>query len=179
MGRRRPGVFGGNRPHDSGAGGPVCPCGSKGCLEAFASARALVSGARRAINDPRDQEGPLHALEKEGKLSAQTIYECAKKGDPAALALFDKMGWALGICLANIFSALGIRHAVIGGGVSSAWDLFIGSAGKNPRQNCSMLDPGVALVMRSRLGNDAALIGAARLSRSASSHQRAQRSALA
>lgn len=31
-------------------GGPVCPCGSKGCLEAFASARALVSGARRAVS---------------------------------------------------------------------------------------------------------------------------------
>ena len=142
-------------------GGPACPCGSKGCLEAFASARALVSGARRAVNEQKLKDGPLHALEKEGKLDAQTIYECAKKGDPAALALFDKMGWALGICLANIFSALGIRHAVIGGGVSSAWDLFIGPLEKALAQNCSMLDPGLALVMRSLPGNDAALVGAA------------------
>ena len=144
-------------------GGPACPCGSKGCLEAFASARALVSGARRAVQEQKFEEGPLHALEKEGKLSAQTIYECAEKGDPTALALFDKMGWALGICLANVFSALGIRRAVIGGGVSSAWDLFIGSLEKALAKNCSMLDPGLALVMQSRLGNDAALIGAALL----------------
>ena len=143
-------------------GGPVCPCGSKGCLEAFASARALVSGARRAVREQKLKEGPLHALEREGKLSAQTIYACAKRGDPTALALFDKMGWALGICLANIFSALGIRRAVIGGGVSPAWDLFIGPLEKALAQNCSMLDPGLALVMQSRLGNDAALIGAAR-----------------
>ena len=81
------------------------------------------------------------------------------------MALFDKMGWALGISLANIFSVLGIRLAVIGGGVSSAWDLFINPLEKTLAQNSSMLDPGAALILRSRLGNDAALIGAARLSR--------------
>ncbi|MGA2400375.1 MAG: ROK family protein [Syntrophobacteraceae bacterium] len=144
-------------------GGPVCPCGSEGCLEAFASARALVSGARRAVHEQKNEESPLRALESEGKLSAQAIYACAKRGDPTALALFDKMGRALGICLANIFSALGIRRAVIGGGVSTAWDLFIGPLEKALAQNCSMLDPGLAVVTQSRLGNDAALIGAARL----------------
>lgn len=146
-------------------GGPACPCGSKGCLEAFASARALISGAKKAVCDQKLKVGPLHALDREGKLSAHTIYTCAKKGDPAAMALFDKMGWALGICLANIFSALGIRHAVIGGGVSAAWDLFISSLEKTLAQNSSMLDPGSAVILRSRLGNDAALIGATRLSR--------------
>ncbi len=145
--------------------GPLCPCGSKGCLEAFASARALVSGARKALVDQGIRQGPLHALESAAKLSAQTIYACAKKGDATALALFDKMGWALGICLANIFSALAIRYAVIGGGVSPAWDLFIGPLEKALAQNSSMLDPGTAVILRSRLGNDAALIGAARLAR--------------
>lgn len=146
-------------------GGPACPCGSKGCLESFASARALISGAKKAVCDQKLKEGPLHALDREGKLSAHTIYACAKQGDPAAMALFDKMGWALGICLANIFSALGIRCAVIGGGVSSAWDLFISSLEKTLAENSSMLDPGTAVILRSRLGNDAALIGATRLSR--------------
>ena len=146
-------------------GGPDCPCGSKGCLEAFASARALVSGAKKALRGQGTKESLLHKTEMEGKLSAESIYDCAKRADPTALALFDKMGWALGICLANVFSALGIRCAVIGGGVSSAWDLFIGPLQKSLAQNSSMLDPGAALILRSRLGNDAALIGAARLSR--------------
>ncbi len=146
-------------------GGPACRCGSKGCLEAFASATALVAGAKRAVHEQKLKDGPLYALEKKGQLGAQTIYECAKNGDPAAIALFDKMGWALGICFASLFSALGIRHAVIGGGVASAWDLFIGPLEKALAQNCSMLAPGLAVVMRSRLGNDAALIGAAQLCR--------------
>ncbi len=144
-------------------GGPPCPCGSNGCLEAFASARALVTGARRALRVPGIKEGPLGELERAGKLSAKTIYECAKHGDPAALELFDKMGWALGLALANLFSALGIRRAVIGGGVGGAWDLFIDSLENTLARNCSMLGPEGALIQRGRLGDDAALIGAARL----------------
>jgi glucokinase len=147
--------------------GPVCLCGSQGCLEAFASAGALISGAKKAVCGQGLEKSPLHALEREGKLSASSIYACAKRGDPTAMALFDKMGWALGICLANIFSALGISRAIIGGGVSSAWDLFIGPLEKTLAQNASMLDPGAAVILRSRLGNDAALIGAARLCRRA------------
>ncbi len=147
-------------------GGPLCRCGSKGCLESFASARALISGAKESVSGRGISESPLKSLDDSGKLSAQTIYDCAKKGDRTALSLFDKMGWALGICLANIFSALGIRHAVIGGGVSSAWDLFIGPLEKALAENSSMLDAKSAVILRSRLGNDAALIGAARLARS-------------
>jgi glucokinase len=146
-------------------GGPPCPCGSNGCLEAFASARALVSGAKKALSEDRIKEGPLHALERAGKLDAETIYECAKTGDPTAVGLFDKMGWALGMCLSNIFSALGIRFAVIGGGVSSSWDLFTGPLEKTLTQNSSMLDPGSGTILRSPLGNGAALIGAALLGR--------------
>lgn len=145
--------------------GPVCPCGSKGCLEAFASARALVSGARRAVSEKKLKDSSLQRLEAKGKLSAVAIYECARMGDRTALALFEKMGWALGICLANVFSFLGISRAVIGGGVSSAWDLFSGPLEKALAQNCSMLDPGSVLVRRSLLGDKAALIGAARLGR--------------
>ncbi len=143
--------------------GPLCVCGSSGCLESFASARALVSGAKRSLAGPGTVETSLRALDTEGKLNAETIYNCAKEGDQTAIALFDKMGWALGICLANLFSALGIRHAVIGGGVSSAWDLFISPLEKALDQNSSMLGHGKAVILRSRLGNDAALIGSARL----------------
>jgi glucokinase len=145
-------------------GGPPCPCGSKGCLEAFASARALVSGARRAFSGQK-KDSPLRTLDRKGELNAETIYGCAAKGDPTALALFEKMGWALGIGLAGVFSLLGIRCAVIGGGVSAAWDLFSPSLEKTLARNSSMLGPGLALVKRSSLGGNAGLIGAARMGR--------------
>jgi glucokinase len=153
-------------------GGPLCPCGSKGCLESFASARALISGAKRSISGRGLTEDPMKSLDAAGKLGAKAIYDCAKTGDRTALALFDKMGWALGICLANVFSALGIRRAVIGGGVSSAWELFIGPLEKTLAENSSMLEAGSAVILRSRLGNDAALIGAARRAKIESDRRR-------
>jgi glucokinase len=149
-------------------GGPVCPCGSKGCLEAFASARALIAGARRAVSREK-KDSPLRTLERSGELNAEAVYRCAAMGDPTAVALFEKMGWALGIALANVFSLLGIRRAVIGGGVSAAWDLFRAQLGKTLAENASMLGPGKALVTPGSLGGNAALIGAARLWRAGGS----------
>ena len=95
--------------------------------------------------------------------SARSIFECASKGDPAALGLFDRMGWALGLALANLFTALGIRHAILGGGVSGAWDLFIGPLRKTLSENMSMLPAAQAVVLKSALGESAAPVGAARM----------------
>lgn len=144
-------------------GGPVCACGSRGCLESFASAGALVKGAARMAAQDGPGCGPLYALWKENHLNAVSIYECARCGDPTANGLFRKMGWALGLALANVFTLLGIRHAVIGGGVSAAWDLFIGPLEENLSGTISMMSPGSAAVMRSELGDRAALVGAAGL----------------
>jgi glucokinase len=141
-------------------GGPSCPCGSRGCLEAFASARALIRGAERIIRETNISDGPLYDLFRANSLQADAIFDCARNGDPAAVELFRKMGWALGIAIANLFTVLGIRHAVIGGGVSSSWDLFIEPLKKELARSLSMLEPDRAVVLRTSLGDDAALIGA-------------------
>jgi len=149
-------------------GGPPCPCGCRGCLEAFASARALVRGAREYIDRGDVREGQLSDLAGNGQLSAENIHACARRGDAIAISLFEKVGWALGIAVANVFSMLGIRHAVLGGGVSAAWDLFSGSLRSSLSANLSMLDPELAIVQRGALGDNAALLGAARLASMAS-----------
>ena len=141
-------------------GGPPCPCGSRGCLEAFASARALIRGAESLIRERKISDGPLYDLFRANSLEAESIYDCARNGDRTAEALFHKMGWALGIAVANLFTVLGVRHAVIGGGVSSSWDLFIEPLKEVLARNLSMLEPDRAVVLRSSLGDDAALIGA-------------------
>ncbi len=143
--------------------GPKCPCGSKGCLEAFASARALVTGAERLLTAIGAQSGPLYDLWRTRSLGAGSIYDCAKNGDPLSIALFEKLGWALGIAISNLFTVLGIRNAIIGGGVSAAWDLFIEPLESSLSQSISMLDPELAVVRRGTLGDNAALIGAARV----------------
>jgi glucokinase len=145
-------------------GGPGCLCGSSGCLEAFASSRALVAEAEKLISAGSAGEA-LYNVWKKHNLSAESIFECARWGDRTANEIFGKMGWALGIALANLFTVLGIRHALIGGGVSGAWAQFIGPLRSSLSRNISMLDPNRAVILRGSLGDDAALIGAAGLAR--------------
>ena len=143
--------------------GPLCACGLRGCLEAHSGGHALVEGVRRAAAEGTLEEGALRDLWKADALTPQAIFECAQGEDPTALALFERMGWALGLALANLFTVLGIRHAIIGGGVSAGWNQFIGPLRKSLGDHSSMLQEDEMTVLRSALGDDAALLGAARL----------------
>lgn len=143
--------------------GPRCACGLRGCLEAHASAGALVRGVNEAVPGGRVPDGPLLDLWRNGGLSGTGIHRCARQGDLLAGELFRRMGWALGIALAGLFTVLGIRHAVIGGGVSNGWDEFVGPMKSSLAEHCSFLAPEEMVVVRSELGDDAAVLGAARL----------------
>jgi glucokinase len=143
--------------------GPQCTCGLNGCLEAHASARALLEFVNEAASSGQLNNGTVYELWKDGKLNAQDIYRCSVAGDQAAREAFARMGWALGLALANLFTVLGIRNTIIGGGVSAGWDQFIGPLGRSLAQHSSMLVVEEAVVQRSVLGDDAALFGAARL----------------
>jgi len=143
--------------------GPRCACGQNGCLEAHASASALLEGVESAASRGTLAAGPLFDLWRARGLTAEKIFHCASQGDAVAQALFQRMGWALGLAFANLFRVLGIRHAVIGGGVSAGWDQFIIPLEKSMSQYSSMLDMEMCEVRRSALGDDAALLGSARL----------------
>mgnify|MGYP000874280855 CR=1 FL=1 len=144
-------------------GGPLCNCGLRGCLEAHSSGTALMKGAEEAVADGRLTRGALYELTRAGKLTPEKIYACASDGDAFAQGLFQRMGWALGLAISNVFTLLGIRNAIIGGGVSASWDQFIGPLRKSLTAHNSMLNPDEMVVERSDLGDDAAIWGAARM----------------
>jgi glucokinase len=143
--------------------GPLCACGLKGCLEAHASSSALQQGVRAAVACGRLSSGPLHAACSSNALTSELIHHQACLGDELARELFHRVGWTLGLAIAGLFSALGIRHAVIGGGVSNGWDQFIEPLMDSVARHCSMLEPADMVIRRSELGDDAALIGSAHL----------------
>ncbi len=132
--------------------GLPCACGKQGCLEAYASEGGLL----RMV----EKEGLYRGVEN---LSAEFIYRKAMDEDLDALRLYDIFGKALGVGIANAFSLLGLRYAIIGGGVSQAWRAFEKSMYRALYSNCSMLDPDQILVVKSELGDKASLLGAAKL----------------
>jgi glucokinase len=143
--------------------GPLCACGLKGCLEAHASSSALKDGVRAAVACGRLLSGPLHAAFVSNALTSELIHRQAGIGDELARELFHRLGWSLGLAVAGLFSGLGIRHAVIGGGVSNGWDQFIEPLMDSLARHCSMLDPAEMVICRNELGDDAALVGSAHL----------------
>jgi glucokinase len=143
--------------------GPQCVCGLQGCLEAHSSGRALIEGVQSALFTKQLSSGQLYDLCTAGKLTPKRIYQAAREGNAVALRLFERMGWALGLSIANLFTFFGIRHAIIGGGVSASWDLFIAPMQKSLAEHSCMLDAGRMVILKGLLGDNAALLGAARL----------------
>src|SRR5882724_10587738 len=139
-------------------GGVACLCGSRGCLEVYASATAIVRMAREAR--PRYSDSLLHSGED---LTAEDIYQAGIKGDELALEVFRRMGVYLGIGLANLINILNPEMIVIGGGVVNAWELFDKHMHREIGERAFPVPAAEVKVVAAERGDDAGLLGAAYL----------------
>lgn len=139
-------------------GGVACTCGSRGCLEVFASATAIVRMTREA--SPRYPDSILQGREDR---TAEMIFEAGKAGDELALEIFRRMGMYLGIGLANLINILNPEMIVIGGGVVNGWDLFEKEMHQQVEERAFPSLAARVKIVRAKCGDDAGLLGAARL----------------
>ena len=139
-------------------GGVACTCGSRGCLEVFASATAIVRMTREAM--PRYPDSILQGKENR---TAEAIFEAGQEGDELALEIFRRMGVYLGIGLANLINILNPEMIVIGGGVVNGWDLFEKHMHQQVEERAFPLLAARVKIERAKCGDDAGLLGAARL----------------
>jgi glucokinase len=105
------------------AEGHPCGCGSRGCLEQYASATAIVRMAHEVIasgNAPDLAESARGDVE----FTSRGIYQLAIQGHPSAKGIYERVGRALAIGIGGMVNALNVPMYVIGGGVASAWDAF-------------------------------------------------------
>jgi glucokinase len=164
--------------------GQLCGCGNRGCLEQYASATAVVRMAREAIAS-NSGSALARAATSDPEFSAKSIYNLAIQGDEDARRIFRQVGRWLGITLSTLVNSLNLPIYVIGGGVSSAWEVFSPSIFEELRRRAIVYaataphDPLAAhegasahvnagpghktIIARAVLGGDAGLYGAARL----------------
>ena len=104
--------------------GKPCTCGRRGCLEAYASVSALIEQTKEAITEHPESIMNLWAKEN-GKVTGRTSFDCAKKGDEAAIAVRDLYieYVAEGIC--SIVNVLQPEILAIGGGISREGDMLL------------------------------------------------------
>lgn len=104
--------------------GPPCPCGSRGCLELYASANGLLRLARAEANcfDSSRKIKELVAHKKD--FTPLDVAELANTGDTSAMHCFQQLGDYLGFGVAGLSSTLDLPLIIIGGGLAGAWSLF-------------------------------------------------------
>jgi glucokinase len=99
-------------------GGARCPCGRRGCMEAYAGRGAMERKARKLVKKGERTE-LFEIMEKRGRTRLQSgIWDRAlKRGDPMAVKLIDRAVEALGAGVASVINVLDVETVVIGGGL--------------------------------------------------------------
>ena len=77
--------------------GPLCRCGQRGCLDAYASDWGILQASGNGGGD------------------MAALIRRAEAGEPAAAALFDRAGATLGLAIANLVNLLNPPRLVISG----------------------------------------------------------------
>ena len=108
-------------------GGLSCVCGARGCLEMYASGRALVRIARTRAEDDPDAAHLLLALADgdPDRLDGQLIVAAARRGDLVARDAINEIGHWLGRGLAQVTTLLDPALILVGGGVAAADELLL------------------------------------------------------
>jgi len=145
--------------------GLLCGCGSKGCIEQYASGGALIRYANEALLANPDKSEEVLSF-GEGKLSGTALTKAAKAGNELALAAFSKQADWLGLACASYSSIIDPQAIIIGGGVVDAGELFLAPVRAAMRKYMPFAESHVPpKIIAAKFGNDAGLIGAADLVR--------------
>jgi glucokinase len=99
-------------------GGARCPCGRRGCLEAYAGRAAMEARARRRVNKGRRTD--LFTIMKEHgrtRLTSSIWAHALERHDKLAGQLIDDAVEALGTGIASAVNLLDVEAVIIGGGL--------------------------------------------------------------
>jgi glucokinase len=127
--------------------GPECYCGARGCWEVLAAGPAMtawMNGQGRA------------------GISAKRICAMATAGDALAQQAVEREAHYLGLGLANLVNIFCPEAIVMGGSVMRSASLFMDGIREEIRRNCTQVPAERTEIRLASLGQDAAIIGAAR-----------------
>jgi glucokinase len=99
-------------------GGELCPCGRRGCMEAYAGRVALERTARAAAAAGRPTELlAIQQRQRRPRMSSGVWKSALDAGDPLAHELIDRAVEALGAAVASAVNLVDVEAVLIGGGL--------------------------------------------------------------
>lgn len=144
--------------------GAECPCGNRGCLEAYCGSVGIVSRAQALGRDAGSTEAWRAMVAARGEhLTTRDCFELAEAGDTTALGLFAEVGGRLGQAVASLVNVLAPERVIVGGGVAQAGDLVTGPCRQMVASHVLSSAGRATPVVLAELGPFAAAIGASAL----------------
>ena len=138
--------------------GPPCYCGIRGCWESLASGSAIAASARDRMPDrAQDLDG------------AAAVIALARAGHPVAQEVIARAAHALALGIFTLVNLYVPDVVVLGGGVMDAYDLFE-PAIRQVIERDTMAPIDRIAIRKAGLGNDAGILGAARIALSLVDH---------
>jgi glucokinase len=143
--------------------GPLCNCGSRGCVEAYVGQRYLSQRTAARIRAHPESKIWQLAEGDPANIEPKIISEAAHDGDVLAKEILLEAGELLGTALAGVMNVMDLRVSIIGGGLSASGD-FVMAAVQDAvvRHVLKPLKKDIR-VLAARLGNNAGILGAAGL----------------
>ena len=142
-------------------GGEQCTCGRKGCLEAYASATALIRDTKRAMTAHKDSK--MWEIGEIDNVTGKTAFDYMDS-DPYAKAVVDGYIEMLACGITNLANIFRPQAVLLGGGVCAQGDTLVKPLQKllDKEIFAGELGPQVPILI-AELGNSAGLLGAAAL----------------
>jgi glucokinase len=143
-----------------------CGCGRLGCLEAYASATAVVKRTQEMLAERPDGSSSLHGLLREqGGITARDIFDAAAGGDELAGKIVDDTAFYLAVGATNAMHTIDPDMVVFAGGMIAAGEGFLAKIRCHVQQLALPVPAAKVRIEFASLGSDAGFIGAAACAR--------------
>jgi len=152
--------------------GPLCSCGQRGCIEVFASGKAIVRRTREKLESQIGESnnrpvatskildlvsGNLH------QITPAVVAEAARSGDLTAQEIIHETATYLSIWLGGMINIFDPEIIVIGGGVSSMGDLLFDVIRELTPKHSILPKAHEVIITPAKLRDDVGILGAATL----------------
>jgi glucokinase len=147
------------------AGGRICGCGGRGCLEAYASRTAITKSIMAEIHHGRPSvlaEDVMQQL-KEGDaiIRSGLLASAIQQKDELVIEMISEAADYLGYGLGSIMNFFNPECIILGGGVIEAIDLLFERAMKRARTTALAAPASKTKILRASLGDFSGVVGAA------------------
>jgi glucokinase len=138
-----------------------CGCGRWGCLEAYASATAVVKRTLEALAKHPGESSLTKLLAAQEEITSRAVFDAGAAGDAIAAKIVEDTAFYLAVAAMNMMHTIDPNVVVFAGGMIAAGEPFLDRIRFHVKQLAFPVPAEKTRILYAQLGTDAGFIGAA------------------